>query len=153
MRFLSTSEKATKDYAALLGSEIRHASLKTSHALILGLEGDLGSGKTTFVQGLTKGLGVRARVLSPTFIICRSHALRGKRYKRLFHMDAYRIRSEKELGVLSFQAIIDDPSHIVVIEWADIIRNAIPKGAVWIRFSHGKKDGSRLITVRTPRKR
>lgn len=153
MRFLSTSVKATKDYAALLGREIRGASFKTSHALVLGLEGDLGSGKTTFVQGLTKGLGVHTRVLSPTFIICRSHTLRGKRYKRLFHMDAYRIRSEKELGALSFDALINDPSHIVVIEWADSIRNTIPRDAIWIRFSHEKKNGSRLIAVRTPRER
>ncbi|MEK7465547.1 MAG: tRNA (adenosine(37)-N6)-threonylcarbamoyltransferase complex ATPase subunit type 1 TsaE [Patescibacteria group bacterium] len=153
MRFLSTSAKATKDYAALLGREISRASLKKSHALVLGLEGDLGSGKTTFVQGLTKGLGIRAQILSPTFVICRSHALRGKQYKRLFHMDAYRIRSEKELGALAFDPMMKDPSHVVVIEWADIIRNAIPRDAIWICFSHEQKNGSRLITIRSPRKR
>src|SRR3989344_3335881 len=82
---------------------------------IVCLYGDLGSGKTTFVQGLAEGLGIKSRIISPTFIIMRSHELKNGMF---YHIDLYRIGSERDLEGLGIEEIINNKSNIVAIEWA-----------------------------------
>jgi tRNA threonylcarbamoyladenosine biosynthesis protein TsaE len=99
----------TKEYAKNLS-----ANLKGGEVILL--YGDLGSGKTTFVQGLAEGLGIKSPVLSPTFVLRRQHL--GKR--GLIHYDFYRLESPKDLQVLDLEADIN-PENVVIIEWADKI--------------------------------
>ena len=96
-------------------------------ARVLGLVGDLGGGKTTFLQGFAKGLGIKEKILSPTFIIVR-------RIRNFYHIDCYRIKKPKEILDLGFGKILFDPKNIVAVEWADKIRKIIPKETVWINF-------------------
>src|SRR3990167_2465256 len=94
---------------------------------IVCLHGDLGSGKTTFVQGLAKGLGIKQRIISPTFIIIRNYKIRinDKGFPPLgtgminnfYHIDLYRINSDKDIEGLGIEEIINDKNNIVVIEW------------------------------------
>jgi tRNA threonylcarbamoyladenosine biosynthesis protein TsaE len=98
---------------------------------VIGLIGDLGSGKTTFVQGMAKGLGVKERVISPTFVFIRSYTLDPKPYT-LYHIDLYRIDSVEEAKVLGLEEIWLDPQNIVVIEWAEKIESILPKKTVKI---------------------
>ncbi len=80
----------------------------------LALRGDLGTGKTTLVRGLARGLGVRAAVTSPTYTIYTIHA--GAR--QLVHMDAYRLRSAAELDALAIPELLRPP-FLIAVEWPE----------------------------------
>ena len=112
-------------------------------ALVIGLEGELGAGKTSFVQGFAKGLGVKEKVLSPTFVILKKYALSSFQY--FYHIDCYRLQNPKELLVLGWKEIIANPQHIVVIEWADRVKKILPKDRISISFKT-TKDHERSIT-------
>ncbi|MEK7104136.1 MAG: tRNA (adenosine(37)-N6)-threonylcarbamoyltransferase complex ATPase subunit type 1 TsaE [Patescibacteria group bacterium] len=103
-------------------------------ALVLALSGDLGSGKTTFTQGIAKALGVRGRVASPTFIIMRNYKLLTINYKRLYHFDCYRLNKPEEILSLGWQEIISNPKNIVVIEWPEKIKKFLPKQIIYLKF-------------------
>ena len=123
---------------------MRQSKIKRG-ALILGLEGELGSGKTTFVQGFIRGLGIKKRTVSPTFIIFRRLAIKRGKFKNLYHVDAYRIKNPKELLRIGFRDVLDSPENIVVIEWADIIKKILPKNIYHLRFTHGADSTKRSI--------
>lgn len=82
---------------------------------VIVLVGDLGAGKTTFVQGMGSALGVREPITSPTFVISRVHE--GERGMRLIHIDAYRLASGHELDDLDLDVELE--SGIAVVEWGD----------------------------------
>jgi tRNA threonylcarbamoyladenosine biosynthesis protein TsaE len=92
---------------------------------VIALHGDLGSGKTTFVQGLAEGLGIKKRIISPTFIIMRSYDLEGKTIKNFYHVDLYRIESEKDIEGLGLLELMNDSENIVVIEWPEKIEHLL----------------------------
>lgn len=154
MKKITKSAKETKDFAEDFAKLILSKKLGKG-ARVLALAGELGAGKTTFVQGFFKGLGIKARAVSPTFIIFRRHHIpshTGHRskvlgYKSVFHMDAYRLSGDKDLSPLGFKEIIDNPENILLVEWAGNIKNALPKGTKWIEFSHGKKPSERTLTL------
>ena len=115
------------------------------NAIVVALAGELGSGKTTFIQGFFRGLGIRRRATSPTFIIIRRFALCRKKFANLYHIDAYRAGNPKEILKLDLAEIFIDPKNIGIIEWAGKIRKIIPKDALWIKFNHGQKRNERVI--------
>src|SRR3990172_7887544 len=88
-----TTRKAleTQRFARILFSSLRRRKL--SHALVVALQGELGAGKTTFVQGLLRSLGVKQNILSPTFVIMKRFSLRNRKthFRNVYHIDAYRI--------------------------------------------------------------
>lgn len=124
--FFIKNEKETRKLAKILGQEIIKKPLKNKKALIIGLQGELGAGKTTFIQALAKGLGIKKRLTSPTFVLM-------KKYKNLYHIDCYRIKSYRDILALDFQEIISN-NNIVIIEWAERIKRILPKNTIWIRF-------------------
>jgi tRNA threonylcarbamoyladenosine biosynthesis protein TsaE len=141
----SHSLAATQKIANELAKTILEKK-KGKGAFVLALKGELGSGKTSFVQGLAKGLGAGQNVLSPTFLIAKSYPLVKKR--TLWHIDCYRLKGAKELIGLGWKEIIEDPCNIVAIEWADKVKSIIPKDALWLFFSHAKKGlTQRDITI------
>jgi len=113
-------------------------------ALVIGLFGDLGAGKTTFVKALGRGLGIKRKIISPTFVLMRNFAIKGP-YHHIHHIDAYRI-NEKGFVQLGLREVIDDPENIVVIEWADRVRKLLPKDAILIDIKHGDDHNERHIT-------
>ena len=127
--------------ASLFAKEFLEAREKTN-ATVIGCQGDLGSGKTTFIQGFAKGLDIAEKVLSPTFVIIRKYKIPDTKYKiqNFYHVDAYRIDKPKEILELGWKDIIMDPTNIVVVEWADRIKSILPKDAIIIDFQTiGKK--------------
>lgn len=114
------------------------------NAGIIALEGHLGSGKTTFIQGLAEGLGVEENVLSPTFLILKQFFLKSGKYKNLYHIDAYRLKNPKEILELGFYDSVQNPENIIVIEWADKIKSILPKNIVWIRFENLGGNGRKI---------
>src|SRR6185369_11385985 len=91
---------------------------------VVALHGDLGSGKTTFVQGLAEGLGITKKIISPTFIIMRTYDLGEKNF---YHVDLYRIENEKDVEGLGLIEIMNSKESIVVIEWPEKIENILPE--------------------------
>lgn len=97
---------------------------------VVALSGELGTGKTTFVQGIAQGLFVSALVLSPSFLLLRSY--RGR--IPLYHIDAYRINRPEELFEVGLIELLPPEEGVTVVEWADRIEPLIPKWALWVRF-------------------
>ena len=102
-------------------------------ATVLALHGDLGTGKTTFVQTLAKSLGVEETVNSPTFVIMKKYEVAGP-YQTLIHIDAYRLESVDEMTVLGFTDLLSQKSTIICIEWAEKIEPLLPDSAIHLHF-------------------
>jgi len=109
--------------------------------VVLGLCGELGSGKTHFVKGLAEGLGIEGEATSPTFTLI--HEYRGGRLP-LYHVDWYRLDDIRELEKVGFDDCLA-ANGVVVVEWADKFREALPSDARWLRFLY-RDDGTREVT-------
>jgi len=142
------SARATKALAAWIAKKILRGKPE-KNARVIGLVGDLGSGKTTFIQGFIKALGVKTRIVSPTFLIFRPYPLpkRAKNFRMAIHADLYRIHSSKELTKLGFKELLGNPQNIILIEWADKIKKFLPKNTLWIKLEHGNKENIRKIEI------
>lgn len=110
---------------------------------VVALYGDLGSGKTRFVKGISRGLGVKETVASPTFTIINEH--RDGRFP-LFHFDFYRLRSTAELDDIGFEEYIYG-NGICLLEWADMIREKLPEKRFDVRCELGESEHDRIITI------
>jgi tRNA threonylcarbamoyl adenosine modification protein YjeE len=104
-----------------------------AQAVIVTLSGDLGSGKTTFAQGVARALGVSEHVTSPTFVLEKIYDLNDQPFERLVHIDAYRLEGPNELAQLGFDALAEDPKNIILIEWPERVAEAIPSHAQIVR--------------------
>jgi tRNA threonylcarbamoyladenosine biosynthesis protein TsaE len=126
-KYTTTSYKQTQKLGEKFAKEILLSRTSQKTTMVLGLQGNLGGGKTTFLQGFAKGLGVKDKILSPTFVIM-------KRFENLYHIDCYRLKNEKDILKLGFEKIISNPENIIVIEWPEKIKKVLPKSAIFINF-------------------
>lgn len=125
---------------------LQHVDQNNAEATVLGLSGELGAGKTTFVQSLAQVLGVRESVTSPTFVIARFYSLQNHpRFSQIVHIDAYRIEEEKELVPIGWEKIIADPKNLVVVEWPEKIAGHIPKNALQCKFEVVDETTRRIV--------
>jgi len=115
-----------------------HNTRKKKRAALLTLSGNLGSGKTTFVKCFAKALGVRAKVHSPTFVFVREYNLHkpSSRFSKIIHVDAYRMKSRRDVLQTGVREYLKDPRNIVLVEWGERISKWIPKPDLTIKFSH-----------------
>jgi len=111
---------------------------------VLCLYGNLGSGKTSFVQGLAKGLGITRRIISPTFIIARRYEMGDL---NLYHIDLYRTQTLQDLRSIGMDEILEDDKNIVAIEWAEKLLDLIPKKRVDLKFEY-IDENKRKITIK-----
>ncbi len=136
----------------------RVRKLPPKRAFVVALEGELGGGKTTFLQGFAKGLGIKEKILSPTFVILKrfkisrlirvsSAAGENLKFKNFYHLDCYRIRKAEEILDLGFKKIVSDPGNIVAIEWANKIKKIIPKNALWLKFEFVDKNKRKIKRI------
>jgi tRNA threonylcarbamoyladenosine biosynthesis protein TsaE len=142
--YLTRSPLQTKKLGEALAKEIIKAG-KGEKARTIGLTGDLGGGKTTFLQGFAVGLGVRERVLSPTFVIMKKFRVGKKGPLRFFyHLDCYRIKGAEDLTELGFEEIIENSENIVATEWADKTKKLLPEDAFFIKFEFINQNTRRI---------
>jgi len=143
-QILSQSPSQTKKIGEVLAKEFLKTA--TNRILVLGLIGDLGGGKTTFLQGFAKGLGIKEKILSPTFIILRKFKVKSLKSGFFYHIDCYRITNPKEILNLGFNKIISDPNNIIAIEWADRIKEILPPDTPILKF-HFIDQNKRKIEI------
>ncbi len=124
LEFISRSAGQTRRLGLRVGAMLRTGD-------VLALEGDLGGGKTTFVQGVVAGWGSPDRVTSPTFVLVNVYHRRDE--QRLYHLDAYRLRGPQDAWALDLDAMLAEGP--LVVEWADVIAAALPAERLTIRFT------------------
>ena len=110
---------------------------------VLAMYGELGGGKTTFVQGLALGLGIERRIISPTFIIMRTYDLKDKTF---YHIDLYRTSSIKDIEGLGIDEIMGKANNILAIEWAEKMKEVLPDRRIDIFFKY-LEDNKREIKI------
>lgn len=133
---VTASAEETRALAARLAAVLAPGS-------VLALHGDLGAGKTTFVQGLARGLGIDEAVTSPTFAILMLHRGAGR---VLAHVDAYRIRGARALDELMIDDFLVAPWWAAV-EWPDNVADWLPKGTLHLELGHAP-DGRHVARLR-----
>ncbi len=139
MEIITQSAQQTQELGEKIGRDL---ITKNKGPKIFCLYGDLGSGKTTFIQGLARGLKIKQRIISPTFIFVRQYKIpppkslsvqlgggkRKREWKTFYHIDLYRIEKPNEAKVLGLEEIFSDPKAIVAIEWAEKIASLLSDG-------------------------
>lgn len=117
--------------------------MKLKGGEVIALNGPLGAGKTTFVQGLAKSFGIKERITSPTFVYMHVH--KTTRELLFVHVDAYRgdAGTLQEIGLGEYLA---DPHTVVVIEWANKVKELLPDDVIHLEFAHAE-DGVRSVTT------
>jgi tRNA threonylcarbamoyladenosine biosynthesis protein TsaE len=133
------SAAETQALAAALAAEMPPGT-------VLCLHGDLGAGKTCFVQGLARALGVRRPVGSPTFTLINEY----KGQKPLAHIDLYRIRGAGDAFGLGLDDYLCHYAGIVAIEWAERAEDMLPEDCWHVRLEPGSDENSRRVTVERP---
>lgn len=132
MEYITKSAQSTFNLGKKIGNYLTSSSERGD--IVICLYGELGSGKTTFIQGLAKGLGISHLVPSPTFIIVRHYGLTTDRFSSFYHIDLYRLEDEKELEGLGLNGFFSDPASICAVEWAEKLKKYLPKKRIDIRF-------------------
>lgn len=152
--FISNSVTETHTFAKELLSE-----LSTN---LICLYGELGAGKTTFVQGLARALGIKKRILSPSFVLVREYKINVKspfdsaqgrrqlKVKNLHHIDCYRINSEQDIKSIDLKEIWSDPANLVVVEWAERVQKILPQKRIDIKFEYIGEKKREISVCFTP---
>ena len=172
-KIITKSFRETKDVAKKLIEEWLESNKNKNLNLVICLEGNLGGGKTTFVQGLAEGLGIKETVNSPTFLIMKKYIALGQRKRtsacssvvpepkathrcvafgsgkkyNLYHFDCYRISNYQEILELGFEEIISGENNIIAIEWPEKIKEILPKERINIKFEFVDEKTRRIAKL------
>ncbi len=151
-------EKVVKTLAEFGAEASRFANAlvpTTRGATLVTLSGELGAGKTSFTKAVARTLGVEDIVTSPTFVLEKIYLLPpklghrtskfGPVFKRLIHIDAYRLEKGSDLTPLGFDELMQDASNLILLEWPEKVADALPVPAKQISFVV-LSDGSRMIS-------
>lgn len=141
-QFLTKSENDTKNFAKSLASHLKNKD-------IIVLTGDLGSGKTKFVEGILSYFGLDNEISSPTFTIVNEYQ---KNDVNIYHFDVYRLEDSSEFYEIGGEEYFEN--GICLIEWGELIKDALPKEYVHITFSRDDNDENiRILDIDTNLKR
>jgi len=128
--FVTRSSEETQNIGKKLGEKL------SGHTIIT-LHGELGAGKTTFVQGVAKGLGITKRIISPTFVIIRTYELTNRgQLKNFYHIDLYRLENKHAIEGLGVEEQMSEKDNILVIEWAERLGDLLAKKRIDITFTY-----------------
>ncbi len=138
-----------KTYLTKSAEETRLVAKKMAKEIgggVMALVGDLGAGKTTFTQGFAEGLGIKERIISPTFVLMRQHQIPNTK-RTLYHIDLYRLEELESIKQLGINELVFE--NIVLVEWGDKAKDLLPGDTIWINFKN-TGENSREITVTFP---
>lgn len=118
----------------------------TDSATLITLSGELGAGKTAFTKAIAEAFGIRDMVTSPTFVLEKIYALPPHTaFKKLIHIDAYRLGSGSDLAPLGFDEAMEDTGNLILLEWPERVEDGLPSPTLQISIST-LKDGSRKFS-------
>jgi tRNA threonylcarbamoyladenosine biosynthesis protein TsaE len=137
MEMFTQSPQQTQALGEKIGLDLKKGKIKQR---VLCFYGDLGAGKTTFIQGLAKGWGIKRRITSPTFVFIKKY------FPGFNHVDLYRIEKEEEVKGLGLEEMFVDSQEVTIIEWAEKIKNILPKERIDFYFDY-ISDKKRKITI------
>lgn len=139
MEFISHSEKETAEFAEAIAKESKGGD-------IYALQGELGSGKTTFAKSFASSLGIKSPITSPTFVVIKEYPLESgvRGIDKLIHIDAYRLRDAKDAIALGLSEYLSDKKAVILIEWPDRVWSCIKDRARLINFGY-KNEKERTI--------
>lgn len=143
-KFISKNEAETLDFAARFAKKLRGGE-------VVALIGKLGAGKTVFVKGLARKLGIKKMIHSPTFLLMKVHRIMNQksRIKNLVHVDAYRLAGADELIDIGLLDWLGKKDTVTVIEWADKVLELLKKGKmIKIIIKLGKRKEERIIKIK-----
>jgi len=143
-KYKTNSPSGTKQVGEKFAGEIIKKGTQ-EEAVVFGLSGELGGGKTTFLQGFAKALRIKEKVLSPTFILMNRFEIPKPGFSNFFHIDCYRIDKEEEIEKLGFEEIVSNEENIVAVEWADKIPSLLPEDAIKIEFNIADKNTREIV--------
>jgi len=117
------------------------AKAPKNSATIISLSGDLGSGKTTFVQNVGKVLKIKEKINSPTFVVSKIYKIPKNPtgptcWKKMIHIDAYRLGGENDVRNIGLDMQMQNPENLIFIEWAEIIKKGLPKNILEVEFQY-----------------
>ncbi|MFA6355049.1 MAG: tRNA (adenosine(37)-N6)-threonylcarbamoyltransferase complex ATPase subunit type 1 TsaE [Candidatus Paceibacterota bacterium] len=111
-------------------------AMKKDKATLTILSGELGAGKTALIREVAKHLGVKEKIISPTFVIMKIYKTKDKKFTKLIHIDAYRLNKSSELINLGWEEIIKDKNNLVLIEWPENVPECTNVHSCSIQISH-----------------
>ena len=121
---ISHSLEQTQDFAK---EWLASLPVNKDEATIVGLYGNLGAGKTAFTKAVAKELGITEDITSPTFVIEKLYETKNDHFKRLIHIDAYRLEAGRELQDLDFEKLVENPNNLIIIEWPENVKEILPE--------------------------
>lgn len=134
MKIMTNSEKETLALAKKLAARARGGE-------VYALSGDLGAGKTVFARGFAAGLGIKRNINSPTFVLMKIYPVKkNKTIKHLCHIDAYRLKSAKDLEVIGATDFLGKKEVISFVEWPERIKKILPVKTNWIKIKHCQEN-------------
>lgn len=139
MKITTKSEKQTLN----LGENL---VLALKGGEVIGLIGELGAGKTVFIKGIARGLNIKNIITSPTFVLMKVYKVKGQ-IKHLCHVDAYRLKSAQDLIDIGIKDYLNKKNAITVIEWADQVKNILPKDKILVKIKIGKNQNQRIFEI------
>jgi len=139
MTIITQSEKQTLN----LGKKI---ALELKGGEVIGFIGELGTGKTVFIKGLAQGLNIKNIITSPTFVLMKVYKTKGV-IKQLCHVDAYRLNSSQDLIDIGIKDYLSKKTAVTVIEWANQVKNILPKNKILVKIKFGKKQNQRIFEI------
>ena len=145
MKHITRSPKETQNLGHFLLNKVHLKRYKG--AIVIALQGELGAGKTTLVQGLAKIMGIKTKIKSPTFTLIKKYSLKAhKKHRFLYHIDCYRLKNHRDLLSLGIKDVLKDKDNIILIEWPERIKKILPKGHIKIQIDHVDKN-TRKISI------
>ena len=139
-KYITYSATQTKN----LGQKMSQKILKSKDAIVISLKGELGSGKTTFIQGIAIGLGIKDKILSPTFVLMKKYKIPNTK-KQFYHIDCYRIKKAPDLSALNLEKLFLDPQNIITIEWAERIEKILPQNTTILNFKFKSQEQREIL--------
>lgn len=128
------TENNIKEIAKEIISEVSKS--KKDGATLITLSGELGAGKTALTKEIAKHLGVKERLISPTFVIMKIYKTKDKKFKKLIHIDAYRLNKSTELINLGWDEIMKDKNNLVLVEWPENVQECTKVHSCKIEITH-----------------
>lgn len=136
---IRVAENEWESLAKVLLERVSRNSTTHGGATLVLLSGDVGAGKTTFVQTIARMLGVVQTLQSPTFVIMKQYPLVESIYSKLIHVDAYRLSKLSELEVLGFSALVENPENLILLEWPECVLGIEFYPHISVRIEHAEE--------------